>query len=95
MTCSLRVTITGYREELERQLRSDELYATVESHLAKYHRLIRSRELLIHFAEVSRGSVPQSCLEKAIGWGRYLEPMPGGSMHRLSPGRCLRLTDCS
>jgi putative DNA primase/helicase len=64
----------AWREQLEPRLRSGNEHPAVESHLAKYRSLIPSLALLIHLAdERDGGLVTVAALERAIGWGRYLE----------------------
>jgi len=64
----------AWRERLEPRLRSGAEHPAVESHLAKYRSLIPSLALLIHLAdERDGGPVTVAALERAIGWGRYLE----------------------
>jgi putative DNA primase/helicase len=64
----------AWRERLEPRLRSGNEHPAVESHLAKYRSLIPSLALLIHLAdEADGGPVTVAALEKAIGWGVYLE----------------------
>jgi putative DNA primase/helicase len=63
----------AWRYDLEHRLRSDQDHPAIVAHLAKYRSLIPSLALLIHLAEGRVGPVTLSCLQKAIGWGRYLE----------------------
>jgi Protein of unknown function (DUF3987)/Bifunctional DNA primase/polymerase, N-terminal len=63
----------AWREGLEAQVRSGELHPALESHLAKYRKLIPSLALLIHLADGGSGAVGIAPLRKAIAWGVYLE----------------------
>lgn len=64
----------AWRAELEPRLRSGSEHPAIESHLAKYRSLIPSLALLIHLAdEPDGGPVTLEALERAIGWGSYLE----------------------
>ena len=62
-----------WRAGLERKVRSGEEHPAVESHLAKYRKLIPALALLIHLADDGTGPVGDAALEKAIRWGDYLE----------------------
>ncbi len=64
---------TEWRTELEHRLRSGELPAMLEGHLAKYRSLIPSLALLVHLADVGAGPVGEAALRRACGWGDYLE----------------------
>ena len=61
-----------WRGVLEQTLRAGTLPPALESVLAKYRSLIPSMALLTHLADGGRGPVPLPCLDKAVGWGRYL-----------------------
>jgi hypothetical protein len=49
------------------------LSQALESHLAKYRKLVPAIALLTHVIDEGRGSVGVVALNKAIGWARYLE----------------------
>lgn len=79
----------AWRAELEPRLRSGSEHPAIESHLAKYRSLIPSLALLIHLADEPEGGlVTLDALERAIGWGSYLESharrMYGSIAHRSS-----------
>lgn len=57
----------------ENHLRSGAEHPAVESHLTKYRKLAPALALVIHLAEQAEGPVGISALERAIGWGDYLE----------------------
>ena len=63
----------GWRDKLERRLRSGDEHSAMESHLAKYRSLIPSLALLIHLADDNKGPTDVQALETAIRWGEYLE----------------------
>lgn len=63
----------AWREVLELRLRDDSEHPMMEAHLAKYRSLIPSLALVFHLAEASAGAVEVLPLERAIGWGEYLE----------------------
>lgn len=59
--------------KLEHRLRSGGLDPALESHLAKYRKLIPALALLIHLIDVGHGPVGTFALKKAWGWSKYLE----------------------
>jgi len=63
----------AWREQLERRLRSNELHPALESHLAKYRKLVPALALLNHLAGGNSGSITAESLERAIGFSVYLE----------------------
>lgn len=62
-----------WREGWERKLRSGDLHPAVESHLAKYRKLIPSLALIIHLADNGTGAVSHTATLKALAWSEYLE----------------------
>jgi hypothetical protein len=62
-----------WRADLEKKIRAGDEPPAIESHLAKYRSLIPSIAVLIHLADDGHGPVGAQPLEKAIGWGAYLE----------------------
>lgn len=63
----------GWRTELERRLRQDGLHPALESHLAKYRKLVPGLALIIHLADGGTGEVSRAAVEKALRWAAYLE----------------------
>lgn len=63
----------SWRTTLEHRLRSEELHPAMESHLAKYRKLIPSLALITHLAEGGVGPVTASAVTTALDWGEYLE----------------------
>jgi len=59
--------------ERENHLRGGGEHPAIESHLTKYRKLIPALSLMIHLSEEAQGSVGLGTLERAIGWGDYLE----------------------
>jgi putative DNA primase/helicase len=57
----------------ENRLRRGVEHPAIESHLAKYRKLIPALSLVIHLAEGRSGPLGLDALERAIGWGDYLE----------------------
>ncbi len=68
-----QVLFDAWRSELEHRLRCSDLHAAMVSHLSKYRSLIPSLALLIHLADDGTGPVGVEAIQRAIGWGKYLE----------------------
>jgi hypothetical protein len=62
-----------WRTELEHRLRKGEMDPMMESHLAKYRKLIPGLALTIHLTDGGTGEVGDAAVEKAIKWAAYLE----------------------
>lgn len=62
-----------WRTDLEIRLRAGELHPALESHFAKYRKLIPGLALIIHLADSGIGPVTKTALLKALAWGEYLE----------------------
>jgi hypothetical protein len=75
----LRFSIDGYdrfvnwRTDLERRLRSGELHPAMESHLAKYRKLVPGLALLSCLADGGTRYVDVNSVERATKWAAYLE----------------------
>lgn len=63
----------GWREAWETKLRSGDLHPALESHLAKYRKLVPSLALVIHLADLGTGPVSHAATLKALAWSEYLE----------------------
>ena len=61
-----------WRTNLERRLRG-ELHPALESHFAKYRKLIPAISLICHLADGSTGPVTEKSTLRALAWGEYLE----------------------
>jgi hypothetical protein len=61
-----------WRESLEKKLRG-ELHPALESHFAKYRKLIPAIALICHLADEGSGNVSEQATLKALAWGEYLE----------------------
>lgn len=62
-----------WRTDLENgQLRED-IHPALESHYAKYRKLVPTLALLIHLAEYGKGPVTKTALLKALAWSEYLK----------------------
>ena len=58
---------------LESGLRGGDLPPALESHFAKYRKLIPALALLIHLADGNSGHVGDLSVMAALAWGEYLE----------------------
>jgi Protein of unknown function (DUF3987) len=63
----------GWRADLEGRLRSGEMSPALESHLAKYRKLVPSLALINHLADGGTGPVSHRALLKALAAAHYLE----------------------
>lgn len=63
----------AWRVQLEHRLRSEGLHPALESHLAKYRKLVPSLALIHHLTSGRSGSVGLAAIEAAIGWAEFLE----------------------
>jgi hypothetical protein len=61
-----------WRTDLEKRIRGD-LHPALESHLAKYRKLVPGLALIDHLVDRGAGPVGVSSLARAIAWARYLE----------------------
>jgi putative DNA primase/helicase len=74
----LRLNIDAYdrfvdwRTNLEKRIRGD-LHPAVESHLAKYRKLVPGLALIFHLVDEGMGPVGMPAIERAIAWAIYLE----------------------
>lgn len=62
-----------WRTGLESRLRSNELHPAMESHLAKYRKLVPGLALIVHLAEGHCGPVTKRATLQALAWAEYLE----------------------
>jgi putative DNA primase/helicase len=62
-----------WRTDLEKRLRSGELHPALESHLAKYRKLVPGLALICHLADGGTKFVGLPALERALAWAKYLE----------------------
>ncbi len=62
-----------WRTDLEARLRSGELHPALESHLAKYRKLVPSLALVLHLAGGGTGPVSERAALQALVWAEYLE----------------------
>jgi len=62
-----------WRRDLEARLRSGEDHPALESHLAKYRKLVPALALLLHLADEAGKTIGEVTILKAIAWAEYLE----------------------
>ncbi|WP_294394334.1 YfjI family protein [uncultured Sphingomonas sp.] len=63
----------GWREKMEGRLRSDDLHKAMESHLAKYRKLVPALALIDHLCDGGTGPIGEQSMTRAIRWANYLE----------------------
>ena len=63
----------AWQQEFEPRLRAGDLHPALESHLAKYRKLVPAMALICHLAEGGRRPVGIAAVERALAWARYLE----------------------
>jgi hypothetical protein len=64
---------TDWRTDFEAGLRSGDLFPALESHLAKYRKLVPALALVFHLADGHSGPVGFASTLRALHWGTYLE----------------------
>jgi hypothetical protein len=75
----LRYNIDAYdafvvwRTKLEERLRTDDDSPAMQSHLAKYKKLVPALSLICHLADGGTGPVTLAALRRALAWVDYLE----------------------
>jgi putative DNA primase/helicase len=62
-----------WREGWEAKLRSGDLHPALESHLAKYRKLVPGLALILHLANDMTGPVGKKATLQALAWAEYLE----------------------
>lgn len=63
----------AWRTELERRLRVGDMHPALESHLAKYRKLVPGLGLICHLVDANSGPVGSESMKRAIAWATYLE----------------------
>jgi len=61
-----------WRQPFERSQRAGELHPALESHFAKYRKLVPSLALICHLADAQAGPVGMPALLRALAWAEYL-----------------------
>ncbi|MBV8773127.1 MAG: DUF3987 domain-containing protein [Deltaproteobacteria bacterium] len=62
-----------WRSDLEKRLRSADMGSALESHLAKYRKLVPSLALISHLADGGSGPITEMALLRAAAYAEYLE----------------------
>lgn len=62
-----------WRTDLEARLRGGDLHPAMESHLAKYRKLVPTLALICHLADGNTGPVSERATLQALAWAEYLE----------------------
>ena len=62
-----------WRSDLEARLRGGDLHPAMESHLAKYRKLVPGLALILHLSSSGTGSVSERATLQALAWAEYLE----------------------
>jgi hypothetical protein len=62
-----------WRTDLETRLRGGDLHPAMESHMAKYRKLVPSLALVLHLAGGDTGPVTERATTQALAWAAYLE----------------------
>jgi Protein of unknown function (DUF3987) len=62
-----------WHHDLEIRLRSDELHHSLESHLAKYRKLVPALALINHLTDGGSGAIPETAIVRALAFSEYLE----------------------
>ncbi|MGQ7939515.1 YfjI family protein [Paraburkholderia sp. D1E] len=62
-----------WRTEWETNLRSGDLHPALESHFAKYRKLVPSLALICHLADGGKGAVSVEAMTRALAWAEYLK----------------------
>jgi putative DNA primase/helicase len=66
-------TFSGWRKGLEDKLRSGDLHPALESHLAKYRKLVPALALISHLADGGTDAVGLDATLRALAWADNLE----------------------
>ncbi len=61
-----------WRQDLETLLRSEDLHPALESHFAKYRKLVPGLALILHLADGNAGNIGEREVLKALAWSEYL-----------------------
>jgi Protein of unknown function (DUF3987)/Bifunctional DNA primase/polymerase, N-terminal len=63
----------GWRADLEARIRSNDLSPALESHFAKYRKIVPALALINHLADMGNGSIGEAALVRALSFVEYLE----------------------
>ena len=62
-----------WRQSLEEKLRAGDLHPALESHLAKYRKLVPALALIGHFSDRGAGPIGETAVLRAVALSEYLE----------------------
>jgi len=62
-----------WRTDLDARLRSGDLHPAMESHLAKYRKMVPGLALILHLADGGTGPVSHAATLQALAWSELLE----------------------
>ena len=68
-----QMVFTDWHGDLERRLRGGDMPPALESHLAKYRKLVPALALINQLADGGTGAVPETSLARALALAEYLE----------------------
>lgn len=63
----------AWRQKLEERVRGDEMHPAVQSHLAKYRKLVPALALIFELVDGGTATVTRTSLARALRWADYLE----------------------
>jgi putative DNA primase/helicase len=63
----------AWRIKLENAVRLGDMHPALESHLAKYRKLVPGLSLICHLVDANTGPVGSASMNRAIAWATYLE----------------------
>jgi Protein of unknown function (DUF3987) len=67
----------GWRHELETRLRSGDLSPAIESHFAKYRKLVPALALINHLVDSGLGAIPETAILRALAFSESEgDPLP-------------------
>ncbi len=72
LTEAAQVAFDEWQTSLMRDLQTGELHPALESHLAKYKKLVPSLALCLHLADGGSGHIAESAIVQALAWSEYL-----------------------
>lgn len=68
-----QLLFSDWRQGYEARLRSGDRHPALESHIAKYRKLIPSLALIHHLVDIGTGPVGKAALLSALKWSEFLE----------------------
>jgi putative DNA primase/helicase len=68
-----QAAFSEWRADLEKRVRADDMSPALESHLAKYRKLVPALALINHLADGGRGPIGDRPLLRALAFAEYLE----------------------